>query len=116
MPATYTYKTLGQTSPTSTTAVEAYVVGSGKNTVVSTIVVCNRTTSLASYRIAVPVGGVAAEGNLTNAHYIVYDAPILANDTITLTLGISLAATDEIWVRSNTANSLSFSIFGAEIS
>ena len=47
-------------------------------------------------------------------HYLAYDAVIAANDTILLTLGITLAATDVVTVYAGTS-SLSFSLFGAEI-
>jgi hypothetical protein len=52
---------------------------------------------------------------LAGQHYIAYDTPIAANDTIALTLGITLATTDVITVYASSA-SMSFSAFGSEIS
>ena len=105
-----TYKVLAQSAPSATTNTDVYTVGSGKSAVVSTITVCNRAATSATYRIAIRVAGSA----LSNEEYIAYDAAVPANDTIALTLGITLAATDVVTVYASTAN-LSFNIFGAEI-
>jgi hypothetical protein len=78
--------------------------------VVSTIVVANRAGTSATYRIAIrPTGATIA-----NQHYLAYDVLVGAADSTTLTLGITLAATDIITVYASTAN-LSFSVFGSEI-
>ena len=105
-----TYKVLGQSNPSATTATDVYTVGSGKSAVVSTVTVCNRAATSATYRIAIRVAGSA----LSNEEYIAYDATVPANDTIALTLGITLAATDVVTVYASNAN-LSFSLFGSEI-
>jgi len=105
-----TYKVLAQSAPSATTNTDAYTVGSGKTAVVSTITVCNRAATAATYRIAIRVAGAT----ISNEDYIAYDASVPANDTISLTLGITLAATDVITVYASTAN-LSFNLFGAEI-
>jgi len=105
-----TYKVLAQSAPVATTNTDVYTVGSGKSAVVSTITVANRAATSATYRIAVrPLGAT-----LANQHYIAYDATVPANDTISLTLGVTLATTDVITVYASTAN-LSVNIFGAEI-
>jgi glucose-6-phosphate dehydrogenase assembly protein OpcA len=106
-----TYKVLGQSAPSATTATTLYTVPSATSTVVSTIVVTNRAASAATYRIAIRVAGAT----LANEHYLAYDASVPANDAIALTLGITLAATDVVTVYASTAN-LSFNIFGSEIS
>ena len=61
--------------------------------------------------VATPPAGAAQDVK----HYLVYDAVIAANDTILLTLGITLATTDVVTVYAGTS-ALSFSLFGAEIS
>jgi glucose-6-phosphate dehydrogenase assembly protein OpcA len=106
-----TYKVLAQSAPSATTATDLYTVGSGKSTVVSTLVVANRAGSPAQYRIAVRVAGAT----LANSQYVAYDVTVGASDSTTLTLGITLAATDVITVYASTAN-LTFSVFGSEIS
>ena len=106
-----TYKVLAQSAPSATTNTDIYTVGSGKSAVVSTITVCNRAATAATYRIAIRVAGAT----IANEDYVTYDAVVPANDTISLTLGITLAATDVVTVYASSAN-LSFNIFGAEIS
>lgn len=105
-----TYKVLGQSAPSATTATSLYTVGALTSAVVSTITVCNRDTAAATYRIAVRPAGAA----LANQHYIVYDASIDGGQTTALTLGITLATTDVLTVYGSTAN-FSFSAFGSEI-
>jgi len=105
------YKVLAQSAPSATTATDIYTVGSGKQAIVSTITVANRSASARSYRIAVRPAGAT----LANQHYIAYDVSLAANDTTALTLGITLTATDVVTVYASTAD-LSFGIFGSEIS
>ena len=105
------YKVLAQLAPSATTATTLYTVPSATSTVISTITVCNRGTSAASYRIAVRPAGAT----LANEDYLAYDVAIAANDTTALTLGITLATTDVITVYASTAN-FSFNVFGSEIS
>ena len=104
------YKVLAQSAPAATTNTDMYTVGAGLQIVASTVTVCNRSASSATYRIAVRNGGAA----LANQHYIAYDATVAANDTIALTLGLTLQASDIVTIYCNSAN-LSVSIFGCEI-
>jgi hypothetical protein len=105
-----TYKVLAQSAPSATTNTDVYTVGSGKSAVVSTITICNRAATAATYRIAIRIAGTT----IANEDYIAYDASVPANDTIALTLGITLAATDVVTVYASTANT-SFNLFGSEI-
>ncbi len=104
-----TYKVLGQLPPASTSG-DLYTVPSATSTVVSTIAVCNRAATSATYRIAIRVAGSA----LSNEEYIAYDAAITANNSTFITIGVTLAATDVITVYASTAD-LSFNAFGSEI-
>lgn len=106
-----TYKVLGQVAPSATTATTLDTVPSATQCVVSTIAVCNRAATAATYRIAIRPGGAT----LANEHYIAYDSTVAANDSTMLTIGITLGAADVITVYASTAN-LSFSAFGSEIS
>jgi glucose-6-phosphate dehydrogenase assembly protein OpcA len=104
------YKVLGQQNPAATTATTLYTVPASTSAVVSTINVCNQSSSSTTFRIAVrPVGAA-----LVAAHYLAYDTALAANDSIALTLGISLATTDVITVYAGNAN-LSFHAYGTEI-
>lgn len=105
-----TYKVLGQSNPSATTATTLYTVPSATQAVVSTIVVANLTTTAATFRIAVRVAGAS----LANSQYVAYDITVGASDSTTLTLGITLGAADVITVYASTAN-VTFSAFGSEI-
>lgn len=107
---TNNYKVLAQSSPSATTATDIYTVGSGKETVISTITVCNRAATSATYRIAVRPNGEA----LADKHYVTYDASAPATDTIALTMGITMDASDVLTVYASSA-SVSFNLFGSEI-
>jgi hypothetical protein len=104
------YKVLGQSAPSATTATTLYTVPAATSAVISTIVVANRVGTGATYRIAIRPAGAT----LANEHYIAYDVTVGGGDSTTLTLGITLAATDVITIYASTAN-LSFSVFGSEI-
>jgi hypothetical protein len=104
-----TYKVLGQSAPSATTATDLYTVPSGKSTVVSTVSACNRSTSAITYRISIRVAGAAA----ANAQYLAYDANLPPNSTDFITVGITLGAGDVITVYASSA-SASFSAFGNE--
>ena len=104
------YKVLGQSNPSATTATTLYTVPSATSAVVSTIVICNQTSSAATYRIAVRPAGAT----LAAQHYVAYDVTVGASDSTALTLGITLATTDVVTVYASTAT-LSFTAFGSEI-
>jgi hypothetical protein len=105
-----TYKVLGQVNPAATTATTAYTVPSATETVISTIAVANIGAFPTTYRIAIRPNG----DTLENKHYIAYDATIAPQDTITLTIGITLDATDVVTVYAGHAT-LTFNLFGSEI-
>jgi hypothetical protein len=104
------YKVLGQVAPAATTNTTLYTTPSLTETIISTLVIANRSVALAAFRIAVRPAGAT----LADEHYIAYDVSVGAGDSTTLTLGITLAATDVITVYGSTAD-LSFSAFGSEI-
>jgi hypothetical protein len=104
------YKILGQSAPSATTNTDLYTVPALKETIVSTIVIANRSDLLTAYRVAVLPSG----GSLGNEHYIAFDVNVGISDSTTMTLGITLTAGDKIIVRTATAN-VSFSAFGSEI-
>jgi hypothetical protein len=104
------YKVLGQLEPSATTLSTLYTVPSATSAVCSTMTICNLSVST-TVRVAVRPAGEA----INDRHYIVYDQIINANDSIFLTLGISLAATDVVSVFAGTAM-VSFGLYGTEIS
>ena len=104
------YKVLGQSAPSATTDTTLYTVPASTQAVVSTVSVCNRGTTAATFRIAVRPDGAS----IANQHYVAFDVAIDANSSIPWTIGITLGDTDVITVRASSAN-LSFSAFGSEI-
>lgn len=104
------YKILGQSSPAATTETDLYAVPALTSTVSSSITICNRGTTQASFRVSITQGG----GATSNKDYLYYDVLLAGNDTFVATIGISLATTDVVRVYSSNA-SLSFQIFGTEI-
>ena len=100
----------GSATLTATTNTNLYTVPSSTSTVVSTITVCNQASTAGTFRIAVRPSGAS----IAAQHYVAYDTPIAANDTIALTLGITLATTDIITVYASAAT-MSFTAFGSEI-
>lgn len=105
-----TYKVLGQQAPSATSATTLYTVPSSTSAILSTLTVCNRGTSAASFRVAVRPAGAT----LANEHYLFYDAEVGANGTVVLPAGLALATTDVITVYASTAN-LSFTASGVEL-
>lgn len=107
-----TYKVLGQSAPSATINTDLYTVPAvpaAKSAVASTLVVANRGAST-TFRVAIRAEGA----DISDKHYIVYDNYINQYDSVFLTLGITLAATDVVTVYAGAAT-LSFSLFGSEI-
>jgi hypothetical protein len=105
-----TLKVLGQSNPAATTNTTLYTVPAATSAVISTITICNLSGSSDVCRIAVRPAGAT----LDPKHYIAYNSVIPSYDSISLTIGITLAATDVITVYAGTAN-LSFNLFGTEV-
>lgn len=105
------YKVLAQSAPSATTATDVYTVGSGLEVVVSTIIIANRANTAGTFRLSVRPNGASQ----TNAMYLAYDVPIAANDSTTLTLGITMDAADVLTAYCSSGD-MSINVFGTEIS
>ena len=105
------YKVLGQVAPAATTATALYTVPSATEAVVSSVTVCNRAGTAGTFRLSVRPDGAA----LANQHYVVYDTSIAANDTVILTIGLTLDASDVLEAYASSAD-MSFNAYGSEIS
>lgn len=102
-------KVLGQSNPSAATLTTLYTVPALTSAVASSIVVCNRSSTATSFRVAVrPLGAAIAD-----EHYNYYDVAIPGNDTFIATIGITLATTDVVSVYATLAT-LSFSLYGQE--
>lgn len=105
------YKVLGQSEPAATTETTLYTVPSATEAVCSTLSVCNRATTVATFRVRIKINNAAD----ADAQFVCYDAPIAAKDTLLLTFGATLGAGDVVRVYSSNADT-AFQLFGSEIS
>lgn len=105
------YRILGQQFPGTTTTT---ICGNGTPAsgaiVVSTLVVCNRTNATKTFRVSARPNGTA----LASQHYLAYDTAVPANDSVVMTLGITLASTEVLEVYGSDTN-VSFTAFGSVI-
>ena len=106
-------KILGQSAPSATTNTVLYTVPTAKQTVISTVAVCNRSTGPDTFRIIVQ--SAADQASVSSKQYVAYDTVVAKNDTTFITVGMTLAAGDRVQVYSGSAN-LSFTAFGSEAS
>ena len=104
-----TYKILGQLTGSSATA-SLYTSPAGTQTVVSSLVVANRSTSNSTYWIAVVPSG----STLSNEDWLAFQVPLSGSDSTALTLGITLDQFDQIQVSGVPTGS--FNLFGSQIS
>jgi hypothetical protein len=104
------YKVLGQEEPAATTQATLYTVPASTQAVCSTLSVCNRATTSATFRIRIKINNAAD----ADQQYVVFDAPIAPKDTLLLTFGATLGAGDVVTVYSSNADT-AFQLFGSEI-
>lgn len=103
------YKSLGQVAPSATTLTTLYTPTAGNAAAISTIAICNRASTSATYRLAHRLAGAS----ISNEMYFAYDAVVDANDTVYVTAGITPNGTDVISVYASNGN-LSFNAWGVE--
>jgi len=103
-------KNLGQANPLAATVTNIYTVPTATSTVISSIVVANRSATATSFRISIAVAGAAD----SVAQYLYYGVVIPGNDTFAANLGITLTAADVVRVYATLAT-LSFNVFGSEV-
>jgi hypothetical protein len=104
------FKILAQSFPVIATLTDAYTVPALTSTVVSSVAVCNKSTTPSTFRISLAVAGAAD----TDKQYLYFDVPILGNDTFIATIGVTLAVTDVVRVYSGNGL-MAFNVFGVEI-
>jgi hypothetical protein len=110
---TIQYKVLGQLNPGATTATTLYTCPNtaGNYAVVSTVTVCNRSSTPTSFRLWIAINAAGDD----NVQYVAYDLPIAGNEHVGFTEGYTLGPNDLIRVYATLAT-LSFSAFGEEYS
>lgn len=110
-----TYKQLNAVAGNGTIATAANLVThfsatASTSTIISSIVICNASSSAATYTIAINT----ASATYAAGRYVVYQATIAANDTVALTLGLVLDPTNRYLNVSSSSTSVNFSAYGAE--
>ena len=93
-----------------TTYATLYTTPSATEAIISSIVICNTAASSATYRI----GFDDTAGTPGASEWLVYGATVGPNDTVVLTMGLSMEATKYIRV-SSSADTVTFSAFVSEI-
>ena len=97
-------------NPNAATLTDMYTVTTGKDAVISSITVANRSATATSFRIS-----VASKGTADNdTQYLYYDIPIAGNETFVATIGLALASTDVVRVYATLAT-LTFQLYGVEM-
>jgi len=107
----FTYKVLGQQAGTNAIGTYATLVNEADPTIVSSLVICNQDASAMTYRVAV----CTASATPSVSEFIVYGSTVPGNDTVTLTLGLTLQANKAVKVSSSTSTG-SFAAFGTTVS
>ena len=103
-------KILGQALPAAGVLTDLYAVPALSEAVSSTLTICEQAGIATSYRISVAKAGAAD----TPKQYVSFDSPLQPNETKGFTIGMTLAASDVIRVRSASGN-VSFNAFGVEL-
>ena len=110
MATAYKYAQVQGTASTGTYAT-LYTTPAATQAVISSIVITNQSSSAVTVRIGLDT----TAGTPGASEWLVYDAAVAGNDTVALTLGVTLDA--EKFVRvSSSANTCNFSAFLSEIS
>ena len=103
-------KVLGQVDAPAASLTDLYTVPGATTVTVSTLAICNRTSSTRTIRVSVAVGGATDDPK----QYIMYEYRVLRNDSVFATIGLTLGAGDVVRVYADAAN-VSFSLYGVEV-
>jgi len=110
MATAYKYAQVQGTASTGTYAT-LYETPSATEAVISSLVITNQSSSAVTVRIGLDT----TAGTPGASEWLVYDAAIAGNDTVALTLGVTMDAGKFVRV-SSSANTCNFSAFLSEIS
>ena len=107
-------KILGQVQTTANTTTNAYVVAAATSGIVSTVTVCNQSANNVLVDVYARFGSTA----LGNQHYLVYQYPLSAADTLILEPRLTMNATSVLAanvIGANAASNVSVNVFGIEV-
>ena len=106
-----TYKILGQQNPSASTLTTVYTGPAATQAVVSTITCANFGATSSNVSLSVHVANAAWAANMQIANNI----SVSTQNSLALTLGVTLGAGDTIRANCSTAN-IAVNIFGSEVS
>jgi hypothetical protein len=105
-----TLKSLAQADLTATTLTDIYTVPASTSAI-ARVTLCNRSGSAVAVRLAhAPAGASDAL-----PHYKLYDFSIPANDSWTTPYTIEMATTDKLRAKAGTADTISVTVCGIEV-
>ena len=108
---THVIKQLGQLRPANSTAASLYSPGTSTEAVIQSLIVCNQTSSAATYRIFVDDDGTTYDETTA----LFYDISLAANSTDTIEIKIAMNnSSGNLAVRTGTNNAITFTAFGEE--
>jgi hypothetical protein len=107
------YKRLGAINPSANTQANLYVVPAATSAVISTITICNQSTSNASYSLAL-MNSSEFNAAAPTATFIIRGGVVPAADTIAITLGLTANAGSVLAANTNSGN-ISILAFGTEV-
>lgn len=105
-------KQLGQLRPSTTSATSIYSPASGVTAIIKNITVCNTTGIATKFSIFHHNSGTTYDQSTA----LFYICPIEKNQTVVLPAFMSMNnPTGNLAVKTDTANALTFSVYGAEV-
>ncbi|MGE3175868.1 MAG: hypothetical protein AB7O32_00245 [Vicinamibacterales bacterium] len=102
-------KVLGQAALAATTLTDVYTAPHGADVDGLSVVVCNRSATATTFRVAVSPAGAAID----NKHYVFYDVELPGNETFSGQVGLMLGQTDVVRVYA-AGGSVSVTVCGVE--
>ncbi len=106
-----TLKRLGATTVLADTDTTLYTVPASTTSVVSSICICNRGNTNATFRIAHVDGAIGA---VANEDYLYYDVTVSRTDTFIATIGVTMGDGHTLLVRASNTN-VNFIAWGTEV-
>jgi hypothetical protein len=105
------YKRLASAVGNGVIGTAATIYTASSPTIVSTITICNTSGSTQTFSVGIST----VTNTYQTAGYIAYQVFVAPNDTVALTMGVTLDTTNKFLVVSSTSTSVAFNVFGADI-
>lgn len=105
-------KLLAQSRPGNTSAVEIYAPPTGKWTLLKSIFICNTSDEATTFSLFAPKNGASLDEDSA----LFFERPIDPKQTIDISFSLPLSEEDGLGVQVGTADAVTFTVGGAEIS